>query len=146
MKKILALILITIFSFAITIFSGVAYANEAEEDKIYKETVKVWNKCKSCHGKIQEGKATKLGKKLGAPENLFSELNRKEIEDLKKFIEDGEGKMPSFSKKLNDEQIELISKFIILINKMVKINKQDLQNKDDVKPILFIDYLNRKEL
>ena len=55
MKKILALILITIFSFAITIFSGVAYANEVEEDKIYKETVKVWNKCKSCHGNIQEG-------------------------------------------------------------------------------------------
>ena len=146
MKKILALILITIFSFAITIFSGVAYANEVEEDKIYKETVKVWNKCKSCHGSIQEGKATKLGKKLGAPENLFSELSKKEIEDLKKFIEDGEGKMPSFSKKLNDEQIELISKFILFVNKMVKVNKQGLQNKDDVKPILFIDYLDRKDL
>ena len=82
MRKILALILVTIFSFAITIFSGVAYANEMEEDKIYKKTVKVWNKCKSCHGNIQEGKATKLGKKLGAPDNLFSELSKKEIEDL----------------------------------------------------------------
>ena len=54
--------------------------------------------------------------------------------------------MPSFSKKLNDEQIELISKFILFVNKMVKVNKQGLQNKDDVKPILFIDYLDRKDL
>ena len=53
MKKVLALVFIVAFS-----MTSVTFANAPEEDKVYKETVKVWKKCKTCHGNINTGEAT----------------------------------------------------------------------------------------
>tara|TARA_R100000008_G_scaffold84537_1_gene72191 strand:- start:29 stop:454 length:426 start_codon:yes stop_codon:yes gene_type:complete len=139
MKKVFALMFMAAF-----FMTNVAVANAPEEDKVYKETVKVWKKCKSCHGNINTGDATKVGKKLGAPENIFSNLTKQEMEDLKAFIMNGEGRMPAFKNKLSDEQIELISKFIIFVNNLTKVNRDSPANSDDIKPILFIDYMNNK--
>ena len=64
-------------------------------------------KCASCHGK--DGKATAVGKKMGAHDLTGTKLSEKEIADL---ISAGKGKMTAYKEKLTPEQIASLAKYV----------------------------------
>jgi mono/diheme cytochrome c family protein len=63
------------------------------ENPVYKE------KCAKCHGKTAEGRH------FGGP-SLLSEKAAASVEDLRKIITDGKGRMPKYAGKLAPEEID----------------------------------------
>lgn len=67
-------------------------------------------KCQACHG--TDGKATAVGKKLGARDFQDPDVAKMSEEDLAKVTTDGKNKMPSYKGKLTDDQIKALAKYI----------------------------------
>ena len=83
--------------FATTVFG----ANTAS---VYK------SKCQGCHG--ADGRATPIGKKLGARDFQDPAVATMSNEDLETITKDGKNKMPAYKGKLTDEQISELAKYI----------------------------------
>src|SRR5215813_4724632 len=81
-----------------------ATAADASTAALYK------SKCQSCHG--PDGKATTIGKKLGARDFQDPDVAKLSEEDLAKITIDGKNKMPAYKGKLKDDQIKALAKFI----------------------------------
>ena len=99
----------------------------AEEPKTIQQN---WNKhCKKCHG--ADGDATKIGLRMGSPENIYEAAKHSAVEEIFNVIYEGEKKMPSFKKKLTEAEIRELAAHIeysCLINKVMskkgKIEKE----------------------
>jgi cytochrome c6 len=67
--------------------------------------------CIGCHG--PDGRAqTELGKKLGAADLTSDAIRQQPDVELAKIVRDGKGKMPTFEKKLRDDQIQGVINYI----------------------------------
>src|SRR5215469_13618915 len=67
-------------------------------------------KCQGCHG--ADGKATAIGKKLGARDFSDPDVVKMSDSDLVKITTEGKNKMPSYKGKLTDEQISDLVTYI----------------------------------
>ena len=81
-----------------------AVAADASTAALYK------SKCQSCHG--PDGKATTIGKKLGARDFQDPDVASMSEEDLVKITTAGKNKMPAYKGKLKDDQIKALAKYI----------------------------------
>lgn len=88
---------------AIALFVVNASAADAAAD-LYK------SKCQSCHG--ADGKATAIGKKLGAKDFQDPDVAKMSEEELAKITSAGKNKMPAYKGKLTDDQIKALAKYI----------------------------------
>ena len=68
-------------------------------------------KCAVCHGPDGKGDTT-MGKKLGARDFHSTEVVKETDTELFDIAKKGKGKMPSFDKKLTDDQIKELIKYI----------------------------------
>lgn len=89
----------TLFCFATSTFG----ADQKAQD-LYK------SKCQSCHG--ADGRATPIGKKLGARDFQDPDVAKMSEADLVKITTEGKNKMPAYKGKLTDKQIAELAKFI----------------------------------
>ena len=88
---------------AIVTISGFASAQNAET--LYK------SKCAACHGPDGAG-ATTMGKKLGAKDFRSPEVSKLSDTELFDITKKGKNKMPTYDKKLTDDQIKDLVKYI----------------------------------
>jgi mono/diheme cytochrome c family protein len=79
-----------------------AWADDAEA--LYK------SKCQVCHG--ADGKGSAAGQKLGVKDFHSPEVAKGSDAELFKVTKEGKGKMPSYDKKLTDDQIKELIKYI----------------------------------
>jgi mono/diheme cytochrome c family protein len=68
------------------------------------------SKCQGCHG--ADGRASAIGKKLGARDFHDPEVVKASKAELLKIIMDGKGKMPAYKGKLTREQMDGLLKYI----------------------------------
>ena len=68
------------------------------------------SKCQGCHG--PNGKATAMGKKLGARDFQDPAVASMSDDDLKQVTSDGKNKMPAYKGKLTEQQIDDLVKYI----------------------------------
>ena len=69
------------------------------------------SKCAACHGPDGAG-ATVMGKKLGAKDFHSPEVSKLSDTELFDITKKGKDKMPSYDKKLTDDQIKDLVKYI----------------------------------
>jgi cytochrome c6 len=79
-----------------------AMADDAEA--LYK------SKCQVCHG--ADGKGSAAGQKLGAKDFHSPEVQKQTDAELIEITKQGKGKMPGYDKKLTDDQIKQLIKYI----------------------------------
>jgi cytochrome c6 len=79
-----------------------AMADDAEA--LYK------SKCQVCHG--VDGKGSAAGQKLGAKDFHSPEVQKQTDAELIEITKQGKGKMPGYDKKLTDDQIKQLIKYI----------------------------------
>ena len=79
--------------------AGAARASEASD--LYK------SKCAACHG--ADGKPSKMGEKMGAPDLGASKSS---AADMEKVIAKGKGKMMGFEGKLTPPQIKAVAGYV----------------------------------
>jgi mono/diheme cytochrome c family protein len=97
--------LVTAFLLAGMTFSATAGARAQETADLYK------SKCQVCHGPDGKGE-TAVGKKLGAKDFHSPEVAKMSDADLFDVTKKGKEKMPSYDKKLTDDQIRQLVKYI----------------------------------
>lgn len=68
-------------------------------------------KCQACHGPDGKGE-TAAGKKLGAKDFHSPEVTKMSDAELFDVTKKGKDKMPSYDKKLTDDQIKALVKYI----------------------------------
>ena len=83
--------------------AGLFAADQKAQD-LYK------SKCQGCHG--ADGKATAIGKKLGAKDFQEPDVAKLTEADLAKITEAGKNKMPAYKGKLSDIEIKSLAKYI----------------------------------
>jgi cytochrome c6 len=81
-----------------------AFPADATPAHLYK------SKCQSCHG--ADGKATTIGKKLGARDFQDPAVASMSEDDLAQVTSAGKNKMPAYKGKLKDDQIKELAKYI----------------------------------
>ncbi len=86
------------------LISSVSFA-EVDAAKLYKR------KCVSCHGKQGEGKKSQKAPRIGGQYDWYIESQIKDIKS-KKRNNGSTKKMVTFVKKLKDEEITALSKYI----------------------------------
>jgi cytochrome c6 len=69
------------------------------------------SKCQACHGADGKGD-TAAGKKLGVKDFHSSEVAKMSDQELFDITKKGKEKMPSYDKKLTDDQIKELIKYI----------------------------------
>lgn len=69
------------------------------------------SKCAACHGPDGAG-ATVMGKKLGVKDFRSPEVSKLSDTELFDITKKGKDKMPSYDKKLTDDQIKDLIKYI----------------------------------
>ena len=84
--------------------TSTAFAADPKPADLYK------SKCQSCHG--ADGKATTVGKKLGARDFQDPDVASMSEEDLAKITSAGKNKMPAYKGKLKEHQIQALAKYI----------------------------------
>ena len=67
-------------------------------------------KCQSCHG--ADGKATAIGKKLGAKDFQDPDVAKLSEAEMANIVEQGKNKMPPYKGKLTDDQIKALVSYI----------------------------------
>lgn len=72
------------------------------------------SKCQVCHG--ADGKGTAAGQKLGAKDFHSPEVQKQSDAELIEATKEGKGKMPAYDKKLTDDQIKQLIKYIRSLN------------------------------
>lgn len=88
--------------FFLTALTGMLAAQSAAD--LYK------SKCQGCHG--ADGKASAIGKKMGAKDFSDPDVAKLTEADLIKVTADGKNKMPAYKGKLTDDQIKELAKYI----------------------------------
>ena len=81
-----------------------AFVADAKTVSLYK------SKCQSCHG--ADGKATTIGKKLGARDFQDPDVASMSEDDLATVTTNGKNKMPAYKGKLKEDQIKALAKYI----------------------------------
>ena len=89
---------------AVTLLISNIFAADQKTQDLYK------SKCQGCHG--ADGKATAIGKKLGAKDFQDPDVVKLTESDLVKVTTDGKNKMPAYKGKLTDDQIDALAKYI----------------------------------
>lgn len=84
---------------------GVAGACAEDAATLYK------SKCQACHGPDGKGD-TAAGKKLGVKDFHSPEIAKMSDEELIDITKKGKDKMPGYDKKLTDDQIKDLIKYI----------------------------------
>ena len=100
MKKLLSVLVV--FGFMMAARPALALADDAEA--LYK------SKCQVCHG--ADGKGSAAGQKLGVKDFHSPEVQKQSDAELFEATKQGKGKMPAYDKKLTDDQIKQLVKFI----------------------------------
>ena len=77
---------------------------DAKTQDLYQST------CRGCHG--ANGKASVIGRKLGAKDFSDPEVVKMSKSDLEKIVTIGRSKMPPYKGKLTDDQIKALVKYI----------------------------------
>jgi cytochrome c6 len=92
---------------ALGLFAAMAVPAVAEDDTatLYK------SKCAACHGPDGKGD-TAAGKKLGAKDFHSPDVAKKSDAELFDITKKGKDKMPGYDKKLTDDQIKDVVKYI----------------------------------
>ena len=98
MKTLMGILILLGF----TMVTPRAWADDAEA--LYK------SKCQVCHGAA--GKGSPEGQKLGVKDFHSPEVAKESDAELFKITKEGKGKMPSYDKKLSDDQIKELIKYI----------------------------------
>lgn len=98
MKTLMSILILLGF----TMVTPRAWADDAEA--LYK------SKCQVCHG--ADGKGSSAGQKLGVKDFRSPEVQKESDAELFKTTKEGKGKMPSYDKKLTDDQIKQLIKYI----------------------------------
>lgn len=93
-----------VWALSVGLFAVNAPAADSSTAALYK------SKCQSCHG--ADGKATAVGKKLGARDFQDPDVTSMSEEDLAKITHDGKNKMPAYKGKLKEDQIKALAKYI----------------------------------
>lgn len=89
---------------AVTCFAISAFSADQKTQDLYK------SKCQGCHG--VDGKASAIGKKLGAKDFQDPDVAKMSEDELEKITKDGKNKMPAYKGKLTDQQIDDLVKYI----------------------------------
>ena len=100
MKKVLSILVVLGFTMAAR--PGLALADDAEA--LYK------SKCQVCHG--PDGKGSAAGQKIGVKDFHSPEVQKQSDAELFEATKQGKGKMPAYDKKLTDDQIKQLVKYI----------------------------------
>lgn len=88
-----------------------------------------WNKyCKKCHG--SDGTATKIGLRFKSPENIYEAMKGKSVEEILIGIREGKNKMPSFKKKLTEEEMKELALYIESLPLVMKMEEDRKINKE----------------
>ena len=95
---------VTILVTGVFAFSKIGYADDATA-ALYK------SKCQACHGADGVG-GTAIGKKLGAKDFHAPEVAKLSDDELFEVTKKGKNKMPAYDKKLTDDQIKDLVKYI----------------------------------
>jgi cytochrome c6 len=69
------------------------------------------SKCAACHGADGKGD-TVMGKKLEVKDFHAPECVKESDADFFKVVKEGKGKMPAYDKKLTDDQIKSLIKYV----------------------------------
>lgn len=93
-----------VLALSVCLFTVNAPAADPSAAALYK------SKCQGCHG--ADGKATTIGKKLGAKDFQDAEVASMSEEQLAKVTTNGKNKMPAYKGKLTDAQIKALAKYI----------------------------------
>jgi len=96
--------LMSISSIVLLLFSASAFAADQKGQDLYK------TKCQGCHG--ADGKASAIGKKLGAKDFSDPEVAKMSESEMVKVTTEGKNKMPAYKGKLTDDQIKELVKYI----------------------------------
>jgi cytochrome c6 len=91
-----------LFVGCLLLFAGTVFG--ADTAHLYK------SKCQGCHG--ASGKATAVGKKIGARDFQDPAVASMSKEDLETITKDGKNKMPAYKGKLKDQQISDLAQYI----------------------------------
>ncbi|HEY4678102.1 MAG TPA: cytochrome c [Candidatus Angelobacter sp.] len=98
MKTLLSMLVLL----GVVMIARPAMADDAEA--LYK------SKCQVCHG--ADGKGSAAGQKLGAKDFHSPEVQKQTDAELIEITKQGKGKMPPYDKKLTDDQIKQLVKYI----------------------------------
>lgn len=100
MKKLLSVLIV--LGFMMVARPVLALADDAEA--LYK------SKCQVCHG--PDGKGSAAGQKIGVKDFHSPEVQKLTDTELFEATKQGKGKMPAYDKKLTDDQIKQLIKYI----------------------------------
>jgi mono/diheme cytochrome c family protein len=98
MKTLMSILIV----FGFMIVARPAMADDVEA--LYK------SKCQVCHG--ADGKGTPAGQKLGVKDFHSPQVQKQTDAELIEVTKQGKGKMPAYDKKLTDDQIKQLIKYI----------------------------------
>jgi cytochrome c6 len=98
MKTLLSMLVL----FGFMVIARPAMADDVEA--VYK------SKCQVCHG--ADGKGSPAGQKLGVKDFHSPEVQKQSDTELIEITKQGKGKMPGYDKKLTDDQIKQLIKYI----------------------------------
>jgi cytochrome c6 len=98
MKTLMSILIV----FGFMIVARPAMADDVEA--LYK------SKCQVCHG--ADGKGSPAGQKLGVKDFHSPEVQKQTDAELIEVTKQGKGKMPAYDKKLTDDQIKQLIKYI----------------------------------
>ena len=93
-----------VLALSVGLFTVNAPAADSSAAALYK------SKCQGCHG--ADGKATNIGKKLGAKDFQDPDIAKLSEADLAKVTTTGKNKMPAYKGKLTEDQINALAKYI----------------------------------
>lgn len=95
---------VALITLAAILLAANAFAADQETQDLYK------SRCQGCHG--AQGKASVIGKNLGAKDFQDPDVIKMSQKDLATTITDGKNKMPPYKGKLTDGQIKALAKYI----------------------------------
>jgi mono/diheme cytochrome c family protein len=98
MKTLMSILIV----FGFMIVARPAMADDVEA--LYK------SKCQVCHG--ADGKGSPAGQKLGVKDFHSPEVQKQTDAELIEVTKQGRGKMPAYDKKLTNDQIKQLIKYI----------------------------------
>jgi mono/diheme cytochrome c family protein len=94
-----------VMALALVFAAAMTCSGQSDAASLYKA------KCQVCHGADGKGDTT-MGKKLGAKDFHSPEVAKQSDADLFKITKEGKDKMPPYDKKLTDDQIKDLVKYI----------------------------------
>jgi len=83
---------------------GVGSAKAQDTAALYKQ------KCQVCHG--PDGKGTAVGMKVGTKDFHAPDVQKMADQDMFEAVKNGKGKMSAYDKKITDDQIKDLIKYI----------------------------------